>query len=121
MARGNVNVRVTGVEEVLRMLGEQGAQQLAHEIDRAVERKVRTMANEAATDAPVKTGKLAASIPPSVEKLEEMKWRFGSDVEYATRQEYEHATKKGFMRKAVWNNREQLRQDVREVIDNHDS
>lgn len=115
------NVRVTGVQEVLRRLGEQGARQLAQEIDEVTERTVRTMANEAATNAPHKTGKLAASIPPSVEKVGEMKWQFGSDVEYATRQEYEHSTKKGFLRKAVWNNRDQFRQDVREVIDNHDS
>lgn len=120
MAR-QFNVRVTGVEEVLRRLGEQGARELAREIDQVTERTVRTMANEAAGNAPVKTGKLAASIPPSVEKVGEMKWQFGSDVEYATRQEYEHATKKGFLRKAVWDNRDQFRQDVREVIDNHDS
>lgn len=120
MAR-SMNVRVTGVEEVLRRIGEQGARAMAHEIDQVTERTVRTMANEAATNAPVKTGKLVASIPPSVEKVGEMKWQFGSDVEYATRQEYEHATKKGFLRKAVWNNREQFRQDVREVIDSHDS
>jgi hypothetical protein len=117
----NINVRVTGVEEVLRRLGEQGARQLVQEIDEVTERAVRTMANEAADNAPVKTGKLAASIPPSVEKLGEMKWQFGSDVEYATRQEYEHSAKKGFFRKALWNNREQFRNDVREVIQHHDS
>lgn len=118
---GSVNVRVSGVEEVLRRLGDQGARQLAQEIDEVTERTVRTMANEAATNAPVKTGKLAASIPPSVDKVDEMKWHFGSDVEYATRQEYEHSTKKGFFRKAVWGNREQFRTDVREVIRRHDS
>jgi hypothetical protein len=116
-----INVRVQGVEEVLRMLGEQGARQLAQEIDEVTERTVRQMANEAAEKAPVKTGKLASSIPPSVNKLDEMKWEFGSDVEYATRQEYEHSEKKGFFRKAVWNNREKFRTDVREVIQRHDS
>jgi uncharacterized protein (DUF39 family) len=47
MAR-QFNVRVTGVEDVLRRLGEQGARELAHEIDQVTERTVRTMANEAA-------------------------------------------------------------------------
>lgn len=120
MARG-LNVSVTGVQEVLRRLGEQGARQLAQEIDEVTERTVRTMANEAAENAPYKSGKLASSIPPSVEKVDEMKWQFGSDVEYATRQEYEHSAKKGFFRKALWNNREQFRTDVREVIQRHDS
>lgn len=115
------NVRVTGVGEVIRRLGAQGARQLTQEFDQATERTVRTMANDAATNAPVKTGKLAASIPPSVEKVDEMSWEFGSDVEYATRQEYEHSTKKGFLRRAVWDNREQLFQNVREVIDDYDS
>jgi hypothetical protein len=119
MARFSVSV--TGVQSVLRRFGNRGAQQLTQEIDEVTERAVRTMANEAATNAPVKTGKLAASIPPSVEKVGEMDWQFGSDVEYATRQEYEHSTKKGFLRRAVWDNREQLFQDVREVIDNYDS
>lgn len=119
MAR-QFNVKVSGVEEVLRKLGEQGAKELAQEIDQVTERIVRTMANEAADNAPVKTGKLAASIPPSVGKVGEMKWQFGSDVEYATLQEYEHATKKGFLRKAIWDNREQFRQDVREVVNRHD-
>lgn len=118
---GSINIRVTGVEEVLRQLGEHGARELAREIDEVTERTARIMANEAAANAPVKSGKLAASIPPSVDKIDEMKWQFGSDVEYATRQEYEHSARKGFFRKAVWNNREKFRSDVREVIQRHDS
>jgi hypothetical protein len=111
------SVRVTGVSEVLRRIGEQGARQLTQELDQVTERNVRTMANQAATNAPYKTGKLAASIPPSVEQIGDMDWQFGSDVEYATRQEYEHSVKKGFLRNAVWDNREQFREDIREVID----
>lgn len=113
------SIRISGIDGALQSVGVEGAQQLRQEIDQAVERAARTMANEAAHNAPVKTGKLAASIPPSVENVGEMKWQFGSDVEYATRQEYEHSTKKGFLRKAVWNNREQFRQDVREVVNRH--
>jgi hypothetical protein len=119
MAR--IQISISGVNEVVRRLGEHGARQLTREIDQVTERTVRTMANEAAGNAPVKTGKLAASIPPSVDKISEMDWQFGSDVEYATVQEYEHATKKGFLRKAFWNNQDQFREDVREVIDKYDS
>ncbi|NWQ40391.1 HK97 gp10 family phage protein [Bacillus sp. EB106-08-02-XG196] len=100
----------------MRRLSDEAARDLVADIDIITERTVRTMANEAATNAPVKTGKLAASIPPSVEKLDDMAWQFGSDVEYATRQEYEHASKKGFFRKAVWDNREKFRQAVQRRI-----
>jgi hypothetical protein len=116
MGRGRVSVRVTGVDEVLARLGKQGAEALASQLDGEVERSVRTMANESADSAPYKSGKLAGSIPPSVEQVSPMTWEFGSDVEYATQQEYEHATKKGFFRKSIWNNREPLRKGISEVI-----
>lgn len=109
-------IRVQGVQQALSRLDSQAQDQLRADIDEVIERNVRTMANEAAVGAPRDTGKLANSITASVEQLDEMAWRFGSDVDYATRQEYEHASKKGYFRKAVWNNRETLRRDVNEVI-----
>jgi hypothetical protein len=111
-----MRVRVMGVDEVLKALGEQAARELAQQIDADVERAARQMANEAANNAPVDTGKLSSSIPKTVNRVEPMTWEFGSDVEYATRQEYEHKTKKGFFRKAVWNNREPLRKKIADTI-----
>jgi hypothetical protein len=112
-------IRISGIDDVLQNLGVQGARELQYDLDQVVERSARTMANDAAHNAPYKTGKLASSIPPSVEKLDEMHWQFGSDVEYATRQEYEHATKKGFFRKSVWSNREDFRLAIIEAVNRH--
>lgn len=113
-------IKVVGVEEVLRKIGKRGAKDLVEELDELTERAARTIANEAADNAPYKSGKLANSIPPSVEKERDMQWIIGSDVEYATRQEYEHSTKKGFFRKALWNGRDPFRQDIRKAIERRD-
>lgn len=110
------NIRVTGVEEVLRRLGREGAEQLAEEIDGIVERKTLQAINEARGNAPRDTGKLKNSIDMVDQETAPMKRVFGSDVPYATRQEYEHATKKGFFRKAVWNARTPLREEIRDAI-----
>ena len=110
-------VRITyDASDVLRKLGAQGARELRDDIDREIERSVRTMANNSAQNAPVKTGKLRASIPASVEQHGEMDWEFGSPVPYATKQEYEHRTKRAFLRNAVWSETPVLKAKISEVI-----
>lgn len=111
------SIKASGVSEALEKLGD--AAELIKELDQVTEKHTRLMSNEAATNAPVKTGKLASSIPKSVEQEAEMVWIFGSDVEYATRQEYEHDTKKAFFRKALWNGRAPFREEVQETIRKH--
>jgi hypothetical protein len=74
------------------------------------------MANESAEMAPRLTGKLKNSITASVEQESEGVWTYGSDLPYATRQEYEHRSKKGFIRKSVWNNREPYRNKINQRI-----
>jgi hypothetical protein len=110
-------IRITGVDEVLRSLGQVGAQRLAEEIDGIVERNVLTMVNDARTGAPRDTGKLANSIDIVDQETKPMERTFGSDLPYAARQEYEHASKKGFMRKAIWNNRTPLRDEIKDAIE----
>lgn len=107
---------VTGLDEVLRTLGRAGAEALAEEIDGVVERKTFEMINDARTMAPRKTGQLANSIDMVDQETKPMSRTFGSDLPYATRQEYEHATQKGFMRKAIWNNRTPLRDEIKDAI-----
>lgn len=107
---------VTGLDEVLRTLGRAGAEALAEEIDGIVERNTFSMINDARQGAPRKTGKLANSIDMVDQDTKPMERTFGSDVPYATRQEYEHSTQKGFMRKAVWNNRTPLRDEINDAI-----
>lgn len=116
-----LRIQVNGATEVARTLADEGARQLREDIDETIERSVRTMANEAAVNAPVDTGYLSTSIPASVNRVNDMDWEFGSDVEYAAVQEYTHKTKKAFFRKALWSNRGQLNADIREVIERRDS
>lgn len=107
------NVSVTGLDAIQQALDPAA---VARDIDRITETYARKMANESAHNAPVKTGRLKNSFPPSVRKESEGAWSFGSDVPYATRQEYEHKTKKGFVRKAVWDNREPYRNKISERL-----
>lgn len=107
------NVNVSGLNDVLRMLDDGP---LKTDLDRITEAYTRKMANETAQAAPVDTGKLKNSFPPSVRKEADVSWSYGSDVPYAKKQEYEHRTKKGFVRKTVWNNRELYRNKINERL-----
>lgn len=108
-----LRIRVDGVREVLESLGSAGARQLAQELDAITEYNTREMAKAAHDGAPHLTGKLKGGIMASVNKVGEAHWEFGDGgVEYSRRQEYEHASKKGFFRKAVWNGRGQFRDDI---------
>jgi hypothetical protein len=108
------SVSVSGIEAVRHALNPAA---VTRDIDRITETYARKMANEAAENAPRDTGRLKNSFPSSVQKESEGLWSFGSDVPYAAKQEYEHRTKKGFVRKAVWNNREAYRSKIKERLD----
>jgi hypothetical protein len=110
------NISISGVDKVLRRLDQATKQETVNKIDRRVEAVTRKMANDAATNAPVDSGKLRNSIIASPEKVGDMMWQFGSDLPYAKRQEYENATKKAFIRKAVWSNEKKLKEGVLEEI-----
>lgn len=116
MGRGTIKIQTFGVREALEKAGNDGAKRLVRKIDQDVERGVRQMANDSAEMAPVKSGRLAGSIPKTVSKVSPMAWEYGSDVEYATRQEYEHKSRKGFFRKSVWTNWQKLRDKIRRTI-----
>mgnify|MGYP000848862745 CR=1 FL=1 len=106
-------VSVTGLADVERRLN---PTPLLRDIDRVTEAYTHKIANDAAVAAPRKTGRLANSIPASVKKEGECMWSLGSDLPYALKQEYEHKTKKGFVRKSVWNNRTPYRNKISEEI-----
>lgn len=114
MAR-RVKVKVEGLEEVLRKLGEEGAKSLIEELDGITEKHGLLAVNEAKENAPRRDGFLKNSIHFYGRQMK-MSRLFGSDRPYAARQEYEHATKKGFFRKALWNRREPFREEIREAI-----
>lgn len=106
---------VTGVNEVLRKLGTDGARELTNDLDRVVEINALKIVNEAKKNAPRRDGLLKNSINIYGKKVKLMR-TIGSDRPYARRQEYEHTTKKGYFRKALWNGREPFRKDIQDAI-----
>ena len=115
MSKGvKLTIKAQGVEEVLRKLGAKGAQEFAKEIDQIVEKHALNIVNNARRNAPIDTGALKNSI--DVYEEGELYRVIGSDRPYAQRQEYEHKTKKGYFRKALWNEREPFRKDVQDAI-----
>lgn len=101
----NFNVKIDGLGDVLKMFDQVGGQQAVNDIDKITETYARKMASDSAGMAPVDTGALKNSLASSPRQAPEPHtWQWGSDKEYATRQEYEHKTKKAFVRKAIWNN-----------------
>lgn len=115
----NINVKVSGIDETLKQFGKWTGQAYAKDIDKVSETYARKMAKESAGKAPVDTGSLKASIAASPQPGETLgEWTYGSDLPYARRQEYEHASKKGFIREVVWNNRDKYREAVlKRVLD----
>src|SRR5690625_3871608 len=87
--------------------------------DKVTEAYTRKMANEAGQMAPVDTGDLRANLIASPHRLAPAAWQFGGTLAYTRRQEYENKTKKGFIRKAVWNNRTQHQDRLRDTIARH--
>ncbi|GIN10217.1 hypothetical protein J26TS2_00840 [Shouchella clausii] len=97
----NISIKIEGLDGVLKSLSDEVARK---QFDQETERTARKMANAAANNAPRETGALKNSLVASVRKEADVEWSFGSDLPYAQRQEYEHATKKAFVRRAVWDN-----------------
>ena len=104
-----------GDEEVKRKLARLGERALG-KTENVAETYARKMANESASESPVLDNVLAPSIAASPRKLRDGEWAYGSNVEYARRQEYEHPTKKGFIRRVVWNNREPYREALKKAV-----
>lgn len=101
----NFNVKIDGLGDVLKMFDQVGGEQAQADVDKITEAYTRKMASESAEMAPVDTGALKNSLASSPRQAPEPHtWQWGSDKEYATRQEYEHKTKKAFVRKAIWTN-----------------
>lgn len=112
------NVRVFGIEDVLRRLDRQIGEVAIRDVDRITETYARKMAEESAGLAPIDSGALRNSLASSPQQSEDSEhvWEYGSNLPYANRQEYEHATNKGFVRKSVWNNREDYRNAVKNRV-----
>lgn len=111
-----LNVKVTGVDDIIRKLNRHMGAQAIADVDKITEAYARSMANESAEMAPVKDGALRNSIASSPEQIEEHVWQYGSNLPYAKRQEYEHKTNKAFIRKSIWNNRDKYRNAIKKRL-----
>src|SRR5690625_5172224 len=112
-----INISVIGLEKDLSDMTKKG-RQAAQKADKVTEKYARIMANDAGQGAPVKSGDLRANVIASPSRLKLGERELGGTLAYARRPEYGHKTHKGFIRKAVWNNRKAYRDEMRkEVID----
>lgn len=109
----NFTVKIEGLASLISSLD---ANAIAQDIDQITEAYTRKMANESAESAPRDTGKLKNSITASVQKEAPLHWTYGSDLPYATRQEYEHRTKKGFIRNTIAKNEIPYRDKIAERL-----
>src|SRR5690606_9785700 len=99
----NINIKVKGLDKVMNDFSLRGVQ-AQYRVDKVTEAYTRKMTNEAAKAAPVKTGNLRANLLASPRRLQIGTWEFGGTLPYTRRQEYEHKTKRGFIRKEIGRN-----------------
>ena len=111
-----VRVRLEGGHEVLAQLRSL-QQQLEQNVDEAVEVRALKMINDTRTSAPVKTGKLRNSVNIISQDTKPMSRTYGTNVEYAQIQEYEHRTKRGFFRNNITKHKPLLVKDVKQAVD----
>lgn len=110
-----MNVKVSGLDSVMKDFSLAGIKAQGN-ADKVTETYTRKMANESADMAPVKSGDLRTNLIASPYRLKAGTWQFGGTLPYTRRQEYEHKSKKGFIRKAVWNNRTPYREALRREV-----
>lgn len=108
-----VNCQITGLNNTLRQLAPGPVKK---DISAVTEKYAHKMASESAQKAPVLTSALANSITASVRQEGDHTWTWGSHLEYATRQEYEHASRSGFVRQSVWDNQPLYYRDIQNVL-----
>lgn len=108
----NNSITISGLGQTIQLLqtlgvGAQG------DLDGITETYARKMSEESAALAPIDTSALKNSIAASPQPTDNVHvWEWGSNLPYAVKMEYTHATNKAFIRKAVWNNREKYRKAV---------
>lgn len=112
----NFDIKAVGIEGVMKRFKHFYDASTETAVGNTVETYARKMASDSAKNAPILDGFLKGSLASSPEPVDKTTWMFGSDLPYALRQEYEHATKKGFVRKAIWSNRAAYREALKRRI-----
>jgi ABC-type phosphate transport system ATPase subunit len=111
----NVFVSTKGMKDFSKLTENQIAE-LEQKVDEAVERRALLMVNDTKASAPVDTGKLRNSIDIIPQETKPMQRSYGTNVEYAIVQEYEHKTKKGFFRNNITKHEPLLKSDIRKAL-----
>lgn len=109
------NISVQGLDSVINEFSARGVK-ARNAADRVTETYTRKMANDSASMAPVKSGDLRANLLASPRRVSNSVWEYGGTLAYTRRQEYEHSSKRGFIRKSVWRNRNDYREAVRREV-----
>lgn len=109
-------MKAVGIDEVMKRFKHFYDDATKEAVGKTVETYARKMAADAAKNAPIKDGFLKNSLAGSPEQVAQMTWTFGSNLPYALRQEYEHRSHKGFVRKSIWTNREAYRAAIKRRI-----
>lgn len=114
----NINIKTIGLDAVMKDFAKFYDGKTKEAVGNTVETYARKMAADAADNAPILSGELKGSLASSPEQVNPTTWTFGSDLPYARRQEYEHKSNKGFVRRSIWTNREAYRTAIkRRIID----
>jgi cobalamin biosynthesis protein CbiD len=117
MAKGGVkfSVKAQGVDRVIKSLGSEGAKALENKLDKIVEANAIKIVNQAKENAPERDRNLKRSIH-LYGRPAKLKRTIGSNMPYAQRQEYEHKSKRGYFRRALWDGRQPFRNDIQNAI-----
>src|SRR5699024_9102200 len=110
-----LNVGIKGLDSVMKDFSLAGIKAQGN-ADKVTETYTRKMANVSVKNAPVKSGDLRANLASSPHRIAPASWQFGGTLPYTRRQEYEHKTRKGFIRKAVWKNRNDYREALKREV-----
>src|SRR5690625_3364685 len=110
-----MNVSVKGLDKVMRDFSVAGVKAQGN-ADKVTATYTRKMANNSADMAPGKSGDLRANLAASPRRLKPALCEYGGTSPYTRRQEYEHNTKKGFIRKSVWKKRNAYREALKREV-----
>jgi hypothetical protein len=108
-----ISIKARGISEALKSATEIPKDLLAA-LDDETERAALRVVNDAREGAPYETGALANSI--KIYEKRKLARVVGSDRPYAQRQEYEHKTKRGYFRKALFSERTRYREAIEKVL-----
>lgn len=108
-----IKVELSGFDKLRGKLGKDAADDLVDAIELDLANETRKMAVQGAKNAPVETGALRASVLASPQRAGKLTYYWGSKLPYALRQEYEHKTKRAYLRRAYWQGQKELQKTIR--------